>query len=87
MTRSGCSRLGSQPLILRLERLTTFDMSGINRNASHGADLLALRLVEMSDALGAFIGIDLVDQWPHKDGLVRAFRLTDVAVDAIVGNH
>ena len=84
---SVCRRLHDQPLIFRLQRLTTFGVSGVDGNTSHGADLLALRLVEMSDALGAFIGIDLIDQRPHEDGLIGAFRLTDVAVDAIVGNH
>ncbi len=62
-------------------------MGRIDRYASHGTDLLALGLIEMPDALGAFIGIDLIDQGPHENGIIRTFRFADVAIDAIVGDH
>ena len=56
-------------------------------NASHRTQLLTLRLVEMTHALSAFVGINLVDQFAHRDGIVWASRLADIAVDAIVGDH
>ena len=40
----------------------------------HRADLHALRLVEMADALGAFVRLDLVDLRAHRDRLVRGTR-------------
>ena len=63
-----------------------FSVSGVQRNAGDGAHRLALRLVEMSDAFGAQAGIDLVDLLALVDRLIRTHRLTDIAVDAFVGN-
>src|SRR5882757_7502708 len=40
----------------------------------------------MTDALGTQVWIDLVNLNALKDRLVRAFRLADVAVDALVGD-
>lgn len=59
----------------------------MNGDATNGADLNALRLVEMPDALGALGRVDLVDRDPHEDGVVRAFGLAHIAVDAFVRNH
>ena len=56
-------------------------------NAFHGTNDLALRPVEVSDALSALAGIDLVDLKPHRDGGVRALGFAHVAVDALVGDH
>lgn len=41
----------------------------------------------MTDAFSAFVGINLIDQLAHRDGIVRASRLADIAVNAIVGDH
>jgi hypothetical protein len=76
-----------QPLVLGLQLLVAFLMGRIKRDASDRTHLLALRLVEMADALRAFIGVDLVDQRAHENGLVRALGFADVAIDAIVGDH
>tara|TARA_B100001063_G_scaffold54474_1_gene48466 strand:- start:2816 stop:2941 length:126 start_codon:yes stop_codon:yes gene_type:complete len=40
----------------------------------------------MTDALGAFFRVDDIDFIPFADGFVRAFRLANVAVNAIIGN-
>jgi len=40
----------------------------------------------MADALGAFAGVDLVDFDAHVDRLIRALRLTHIAVDAVVSD-
>jgi len=60
---------------------------GVQRDTVDRAHLLALRLVEMTDALGAFVGVDLIDLFALVDGAVGALRFADVAVDAFVGNH
>jgi hypothetical protein len=62
-------------------------MLRINWNASHRTQLLTLWLVEMTNAFSAFVGINLIDQLAHRDSIVRASRLADIAVDAIVGDH
>lgn len=62
-------------------------MPRIDRYTRHRTQLLALRLVEMSNALSAFIRVDLINQLTHGNRTVRARRLTDIAVDAIVGDH
>ena len=69
----------------RAPRLST--CAGFDRNAGHRADLHALRLVEVADALGALARVDLVDLGAHRDRLVRALGLADIAVDALVGDH
>jgi hypothetical protein len=66
--------------------LSRLDERRVDWNAADGADLHALRLVEVADALGALQRIDLVDQLAHRDGVVRALGLADVAVDALVGD-
>jgi hypothetical protein len=60
---------------------------GILRYAGDRADLHALRFVEVADALGALGRVDLVDLDAHEDGVVRALRLADIAIDAFVGDH
>jgi hypothetical protein len=51
------------------------------------ADLYTLWGVEMAYAFGAFAGIDFVDQLAHENGLVRAFGLAYIAVDAFIRNQ
>jgi hypothetical protein len=62
-------------------------MPWMNGNAGHGTHLHTLGFVEMTDTLGAFRRVDLVDLRPKVNGLVGAFRLAHVAVDALVGDH
>jgi hypothetical protein len=88
---SGCLVVDSlgqrQAFILGLQFLARFAPGGIEGDAGDRAYLLALRLVEVPDALGALVGVDLVKLGAHRNGLVRAFGLADVAIDAIVGNQ
>ena len=63
-----------------------FDVAGILGDEIDRADLNALRLVEVADALGALVRVDDVNFLALGDGLVRALRFTNVAVDALVGN-
>ena len=79
---SACSRrYFAQSVSLRL------DVRGIDRDARDRADLDALRLVEVADALGALARVDDVDHHAHRDRRVRALGLAHVAVDALVGDH
>jgi hypothetical protein len=49
----------------------------------HRANLDALRCIEMPDTFGAFHGIYLVKFEALVDRLIGAFRLTDIAIDAL----
>ena len=69
-----------------LQLRSRFHMIVIQRNTRDGANDLALRFVKMPDAFGAFVGVNHVNVWPHADGLIRAFRLAYVAIDAFVGD-
>ena len=58
----------------------------INQNTIHRTHLLALRLVVVADALGAFAGLDFINLVALVDGIIRAFRFAYVAIDALIGN-
>jgi hypothetical protein len=62
-------------------------MRRVHRDAIDRADLHALRLIEMADALGALGRVDLVEVEAHRDRLVRALGLAHIAVDAFVGDQ
>ena len=62
-------------------------MFGVLGNARNRADLHALGFVKMPDTLGAKCRIDLVNARPHEDGLIGAFGLANIAVDALLGDH
>ena len=64
-----------------------FHIIGMQGNAINGADLPALRGIKMTYALGALVGVDLVNLNPHKNRIIRALGFTDVAIDALVGNQ
>ena len=83
---TGAQRLGLQAPVLRPQGLARLDVRRIDRNAGDGADLHALRLVEVADALGALARVDDVDRLAHRDRRVGALGLADVAVDALVGD-
>ena len=76
-----------QAFVFQLQLFAGFLSCRIERNTGHRADLLALRLIEMPDAFSAFVGVDLINQRPHEDGIVRAFGFTDITVDAIISDH
>ena len=59
----------------------------INRDAGYGANLYALRFVKVANTFGAFVRIYLIDVLTHVNGLVGAFGLAHIAVDALVGDQ
>src|SRR5690606_21927324 len=61
-------------------------MSDVEWNAVDRAHLLALRFIEMADALGALVWIYDVDIDALRNGVVGTFGFAHVAVDAVVGN-
>ena len=79
-------RSALQPMVFGEQLLRRLDVRRIDRDAAHRAQLHALRLVEVAHALGAALGIDLVDLLAHRDRLVGALGLADIAVDALVGD-
>jgi hypothetical protein len=75
-----------QATVLLPERVPILEKLRIHRYASHGADLHALGFVKMTDTFGTFLGIDLVDFWPQKNGQIRTFGLANIAIDTLVGD-
>ena len=67
--------------------LWCFLMFRVWRNARHGAQLHTLRLVKVADAFCAFVGVDHIRVLAQGNGRVRAHRLTDITVDALLCNH
>ena len=67
--------------------LAGLDVRRVDRNARDGAYLYALGFIKVPYALRAFVRINLIDFWPQKDGLVRAFGLADIAIDALIGDQ
>ena len=78
---------GLSQFVFGLQLFGGFAPGGIEGDAGDRADLLALRLIEVADAFGATIGVDLVNLRAHKNGVVGAFRLANVAVDAVIRNQ
>ena len=76
-----------QPLKLLKQCLAVFHMCRVDWNAVHRAHLYTLGLVKVTDALGAFVRVDLVDFRPQENRLVRTLRLAHIAVDAFVGDQ
>jgi len=62
-------------------------MVWINDNAFNRTDFHALLGCKVADALSAESDIDLIDFRPHRNGLVRAFGLANITVDAFVSNQ
>ncbi|MPN64799.1 hypothetical protein SDC9_212576 [bioreactor metagenome] len=46
------------------------------------AHLLAGGRVVMTDALGAFVAVNLIDAVTHRNGLIRTFGFAHIAIDA-----
>lgn len=64
-----------------------FNHIGVDRNALNRTDLHALGLAKMSNALCAFMRVDLIDLLPKVNGLVGTLGLTHIAIDALTGDH
>ena len=71
---------------LRVELLARLRIVQIQRDAIHRTNFDALRCFKMPDALGALCRVNLINFRPLKNRVVGAFRLADVAVDALIGN-
>lgn len=41
----------------------------------------------MTHALSALCGIDFIDLEAHKNGVIWAFWLANIAINAVIGNH
>jgi hypothetical protein len=74
-------------MVLLHQIVMRFYIVGMQWNAINRTDLPALRGIKMAYALRALVGIDLVNLNPHKNRIIRALGLTDVAIDALVGNQ
>ena len=74
-------------MVLLLQIVMRFYIVGMQWNAINRTDLPALRGIKMAYALRALVGIDLVNLNPHKNRIIGALGLTDVAIDALVGNQ
>jgi hypothetical protein len=59
----------------------------VDRDAIDGTDLNTLGYIVMTHTLGAFIWVDLIDQFTQVNSIIWALRLTDIAVDAFISNH
>ena len=66
--------------VLRFNKIEV-EWYAINRAYLH-----ALGRIEMSNAFGTFVRVNLVYLDALKNGVVRALGLANVAVDALVGN-
>ena len=58
----------------------------VEGDAINRADLHALGRIEMSNAFGTLMRVNLVYLDALKNGVVRALRLANVAIDAMVSN-
>ncbi len=76
-----------QPVELRLQFVLAFPAVRIEDDAIYGADLLTLRLIMMTYALGAALRIHLVVLSAHGDRHIRTLGLTYRAIDAFICNH
>ena len=69
-----------------IQFIMCFRMFFINQYAIDRAYLLALRLIIMTNALCAQIGVDFVDFLTLGNCVVWTFRFTDITIDAVVRN-
>ena len=69
------------------KRGLVFSVSRINRDAVDRANLLTLWLAIVTDAFGAFTRVYDIDVIAGRNGLVGAFRLADIAVDAVICDY
>src|SRR5690349_4242279 len=85
LTSSGLG--GGQLFVLGLEFFAGFAPLRVEGDAGDRAQGHALWFVEVADAFGALVRVDLVELRAHRDGVVRALGLAHVAIDAVVGNQ
>ena len=61
-------------------------MVWMHRNAGYRAHLHALRLIKVAYAFGAAVGVNFINFRPQINGLVGAFWLAHITIDAFIGN-
>ena len=76
-----------EPFVAGKQLFACFHAARIIGDALHRTHLVALRFAEVAHAFGAAFGIDDVNLRAHGDGVVGAFRLAHIAIDACVGDH
>ena len=87
-----CATLKSSNLLrdetheLRMKFVPRFRKIEVEGDAINRADLHALGCIKMSHAFGAFVRVNFVNLDALKNGVVRALRLANVTIDALVRN-
>jgi len=83
------SRLPHQhdPQVFLVQLLMRLCMVRVMRYTAYRTNILALRIAEMTDALGAEVGVDLIDFLALIDRAVGALGLANIAVDAFIRDH
>jgi hypothetical protein len=84
---SSCLLRSHQATVFSPQSFLVLFVLGVERYAVNWANFAALGFVKMANALGAFVGINLVIFFAHVNGIVRAFGLAHVTIDAFIGNH
>jgi hypothetical protein len=74
-------------MVFAQQHVFGFDAVGVQGDAGDRANLNALGLVEVTHALGAAVGVDLINFFTHEYRLVGTFGFTNIAVDALLGDH
>lgn len=74
-------------MVLLHQIVVRFGVIGMQWDAIHWTHLPTLGRIKVTYAFRALIGINLVDLNSHKDCIIRALGLTDIAIDALVRNQ
>jgi hypothetical protein len=62
-------------------------MLRVHWNTSYRAYLNTLRLVKVTHAFCAFVGVNFINFCPKVNRLVGTLRFANIAIDAFVGNQ
>ena len=81
-----CRFLRDESHELRMKFVLRFNKIDVEWYAINRAYLHALGRIKMSHAFGTFVRVNFVNLDALKNGVVRAFRLANVAIDALVSN-
>ena len=81
-----CRFLCDESHELRMKFVLRFSKIEVERDAINRADFHALGSIKMSNAFGTFVRVNFVNLDALKNGVVRALRLANVTIDALVRN-
>ena len=87
MQGSALGRQGHQTMVLLHQVIRGLDDLRVQGYAVHRADLDTLGSVKMPYTLGAFMGINFINFLPKINGLIGTLGFTDIAIDALTGDH